>query len=294
MFKGAIVAIVTPFKKGRVDEEALRSLIEMQINNGTDGIVPCGTTGESATLSHEEHDRVIEITIEAVRKRVPVIAGTGSNSTAEALRLTRHAYEAGADAVLMVTPYYNKPTQEGMYQHFQTIAEQVPIPLVLYNVPGRTGANLLPETVWRLSSVPNIVGIKEASGSIKQIMDVIQLCREDFCVLSGDDAVALPVLSLGGSGVISVFSNVAPADMAGMIDAYQAGDMVKARNMHYRMLPLMDALFIETNPIPVKAALAMMKMIDYELRLPLCRMSKTNEEKLEKILSAYGLLTNLD
>jgi 4-hydroxy-tetrahydrodipicolinate synthase len=173
MFKGAIVAIVTPFKKGRVDEEALRSLIEMQINNGTDGIVPCGTTGESATLSHEEHDRVIEITIEAVRKRVPVIAGTGSNSTAEALRLTRHAYEAGADAVLMVTPYYNKPTQEGMYQHFQTIAEQVPIPLVLYNVPGRTGANLLPETVWRLSSVPNIVGIKEASGSIKQIMDVI-------------------------------------------------------------------------------------------------------------------------
>jgi len=290
MFKGAIVAIVTPFKKGRVDEEALRELIEIQINCGTDGIVPCGTTGESATLSHEEHDRVIEITIEAVRKRVPVIAGTGSNSTAEALRLTRHAYEAGADGVLMVCPYYNKPTQEGMYQHFQNIAEAVSIPVILYNVPARTGANLLPETVLRLSEVPNIVGIKEASGSLKQIMDVINLCPEDFCILSGDDAMALPVMAMGGSGVISVFSNIAPADMAGMIDAYQAGDIAKARNLHYRMLSLMDALFIETNPIPVKTALAMMGLIDYELRLPLCRMSKANEDRLAKIISAYGLL----
>ena len=290
MFKGAIVALVTPFKKGRVDEEALRALIEMQISNGTDGIVPCGTTGESATLSHEEHDRVIEITIEAVRKRVPVIAGTGSNSTAEALRLTRHAHVAGADGVLMVTPYYNKPTQEGLYQHFQAIAAEVPIPVILYNVPGRTGGNLLPETVLRLASVPNIVGIKEASGSLKQIMDVIHLCPDDFSVLSGDDAVALPVLAMGGSGVISVFANVAPADMAGMIDAYQAGDMAKARKMHYRMLPLMDALFIETNPIPVKAALAMMGLIDYEFRLPLCRLSQTNEDKLRNILTAYGLL----
>jgi len=290
MFKGAIVALVTPFKKGRVDEEALRALIEMQISNGTDGIVPCGTTGESATLSHEEHDRVIEITIEAVRKRVPVIAGTGSNSTAEALRLTKHAHEAGADGVLMVTPYYNKPTQEGLYQHFQAIAAEVPIPVILYNVPGRTGGNLLPETVLRLASVPNIVGIKEASGSLKQIMDVIHLCPDDFSVLSGDDAVALPVLAMGGSGVVSVFANVAPADMAGMIDAYQAGDMAKARKMHYRMLPLMDALFIETNPIPVKAALAMMGLIDYEFRLPLCRLSQTNEDKLRNIMTAYGLL----
>ena len=290
MFKGAIVAIVTPFKKGRVDEEALRELIEIQINCGTDGIVPCGTTGESATLSHEEHDRVIEITIEAVRKRVPVIAGTGSNSTAEALRLTRHAYEAGADGVLMVCPYYNKPTQEGMYQHFQNIAEAVSIPVILYNVPARTGANLLPETVLRLSKVPNIVGIKEASGSLKQIMDVINLCPSDFGVLSGDDAMALPVMAMGGSGVISVFSNIAPADMAGMIDAYEAGDIAKARNLHYRMLSLMDALFIETNPIPVKTALAMMGLIDYELRLPLCRMSKANEDRLAKIISAYGLL----
>jgi 4-hydroxy-tetrahydrodipicolinate synthase len=290
MFKGAIVALVTPFKKGRVDEEALRALIEMQISNGTDGIVPCGTTGESATLSHEEHDRVIEITIEAVKKRVPVIAGTGSNSTAEALRLTRHAHEAGADGVLMVTPYYNKPTQEGLYQHFRAIAAEVPIPVILYNVPGRTGGNLLPETVLRLASVPNIVGIKEASGSLKQIMDVIHLCPDDFSVLSGDDAVALPVLAMGGSGVVSVFANVAPADMAGMIDAYQAGDMAKARKMHYRMLPLMDALFIETNPIPVKAALAMMGLIDYEFRLPLCRLSQTNEDKLRNIMTAYGLL----
>jgi 4-hydroxy-tetrahydrodipicolinate synthase len=292
MFKGAIVAIVTPFKKGRVDEEALRALIEMQISNGTDGIVPCGTTGESATLSHEEHDRVIEITIEAVRKRVPVIAGTGSNSTAEALRLTRHAYEAGADGALMVTPYYNKPTQEGLYQHFRAIAAEVPIPVILYNVPARTGGNLLPETVARLASVPNIVGIKEASGSLKQIMDVIHLCPDDFSVLSGDDAVALPVLAMGGNGVISVFANVAPADMAGMIDAYEAGDMAKARKMHYRMLPLMDALFIETNPIPVKAALAMMGLIEYEFRLPLCRLLQANEDKLRNILTAYGLLNN--
>lgn len=292
MFKGAIVAIVTPFKKGRVDEEALRALIEMQISKGTDGIVPCGTTGESATLSHEEHDRVIEITIEAVRKRVPVIAGTGSNSTSEAMRLTRHAYEAGADGVLMVTPYYNKPTQEGLYQHFHAIAAEVPIPVILYNVPGRTGGNLLPETVSRLASVPNIVGIKEASGSLKQIMDVIHLCPADFSVLSGDDAVALPVLAMGGSGVISVFANVAPADMAGMIDAYEAGDMAKARKMHYRMLPLMDALFIETNPIPVKAALAMMGLIDYEFRLPLCRLSQANEDKLRNILTSYGLLNS--
>ncbi|MFZ3115691.1 MAG: 4-hydroxy-tetrahydrodipicolinate synthase [Syntrophales bacterium] len=290
MFKGAIVAIVTPFKEGRVDEEALRALIEWQIINGTDGIVPCGTTGESATLSHEEHDRVIEITIDAVRKRVPVIAGTGSNSTAEAIRLTRHAYDAGADGVLVVCPYYNRPTQEGMYQHFKEIAFQVPIPVVLYNVPGRTGVNLLPETVVRLASVPNIVGIKEASGSLKQIMDLIHLCPPDFYVLSGDDFIALPILCLGGKGVISVASNVVPADMAAMIDAYQAGNLTKAREMHYRMLSLMDVLFIETNPIPVKSALAMLGMINDELRLPLSNLSSGNEQKLRNILIGYGLL----
>ena len=290
MFKGAIVAIVTPFKKGKVDEEALRGLIEMQIENGTDGIVPCGTTGESATLSHEEHDRVIEITIDAVKKRVPVIAGTGSNSTEEALRLTRHAYEAGADGVLMVSPYYNRPTQEGMYQHFKTIAENVPVPIVLYNVPSRTGANILPETVLRLSRIPNIVGIKEASGSMKQIMDVIQLCDKDFQILSGDDFIVLPLLALGGSGVISVVSNVVPADMAGMIDAFQEGELQKARELHYKMLPLMDSLFLETNPIPVKAALYMMGKIEYELRLPLCKMSDANYEKLRRVMLNYGLI----
>ncbi len=290
MFKGAIVAIVTPFKEGRVDEEALRALIEWQIINGTDGIVPCGTTGESATLSHAEHDRVIEITIDAVQKRVPVIAGTGSNSTAEAIRLTRHAYDAGADGVLVVCPYYNRPTQEGMYQHFKEIASQVPIPVVLYNVPGRTGVNLLPETVARLAGVPNIVGIKEASGSLKQSMDLIHLCPPDFYVLSGDDFIALPILCLGGKGVVSVASNVVPADMAAMIDAYQTGNLTKAREMHYRMLSLMDALFIETNPVPVKAALAMLGMINDELRLPLSNLSSGNEQKLRNILIDYGLL----
>ncbi len=290
MFRGAIVAIVTPFKEGKVDEETLRALIEWQIEKGTDGIVPCGTTGESATLSHEEHDRVIEITIDAVGKRVPVLAGTGSNSTTEAIRLTKHACDAGADGVLMVTPYYNRPTQEGMFQHYKAIAEEVPIPIILYNVPGRTGANLLPETVMRLSKVSNIVGVKEASGSLKQIMDVIQICEPEFCVLSGDDFIALPTLAMGGKGVISVVSNVAPAEIAAMIDAYAAGDHAGAREIHYRLLRLMDALFIETNPVPVKTALAMMGKINLELRLPLCRMAAANEEKLEKILAHYALL----
>jgi 4-hydroxy-tetrahydrodipicolinate synthase len=293
MFKGAIVAIVTPFKNGKIDEESLRELIEMQIESGTDGIVPCGTTGESATLSHEEHDRVIEITIAAVKNRVPVIAGTGSNSTAEALRLTKHAYEAGADGVLMVCPYYNKPSQEGMFQHFKVIADNVPIPIMLYNIPGRTGINLLPETVQKLSLISNIVGIKEASGSLKQIMDVIHLCGGDFDVLSGDDGIALPIMALGGMGVISVVSNVAPSDMSGMIDAFNAGDIATARELHYKMSSLMDALFIETNPVPVKAALAMMGKIEYELRLPLCKLSSASEIMLRKVLSDYGLIPKL-
>ena len=290
MFSGAIVAIVTPFKKGKVDEEALRRLIEEQIAAGTDGIAPCGTTGESTTLSHEEHDRVIEITIDAARKRVPVIAGTGSNSTAEALRLTRHAWEAGADAALMVCPYYNRPTQEGLYHHYRTIAEEIPIPIIIYNIASRTGVNMLPETLARLAKIPNIVGVKEASGSLKQMSDVIQLCGPDFAVLSGDDIFTLALLAIGGKGVISVISNVAPADMAAMVDAFAAGDLQKARALHYRMSPLIDALFIETNPIPVKAALSLMGKIDYELRLPLCRMLPKNEESLKKAMQAYGLI----
>jgi 4-hydroxy-tetrahydrodipicolinate synthase len=290
MIQGAIVAIVTPFRNGKVDEEALRRLIEEQIMAGTDGIAPCGTTGESTTLSHEEHDRVIEITVDAVKKRVPVIAGTGSNSTAEALRLTKHAWEAGADAALIVCPYYNRPTQEGLYLHYRAIAEEVPVPIIVYNIPGRTGTNMLPETLARLAKIPNIVGVKEASGSIKQMSDVIQLCGADFDVLSGDDIFTLPLLALGGKGVISVISNVVPGDMAGMVDAFAAGDLEKARQLHYRMSPLIDALFIETNPIPVKAALAMMGKIAYELRLPLCRMVEKNEAALKKVMQDYGLI----
>lgn len=290
MFKGAIVALVTPFKNGMVDEEALRELIEFQIENGTDGIVPCGTTGESATLSHEEHDRVVEITVEAVNKRVPVIAGAGSNSTREALRLTRHAYEAGADGALLVTPYYNRPTQEGMYQHYKKIAEEVPIPIIPYNVPTRTGVNLLPETVGRLSKIENIVGIKEATGSLKQASEVIECCDDNFAVLSGDDFTALPVLAIGGRGIISVISNVVPADMAEMIDTFEAGDLSRARGLHYKMLPLMNALFFETNPTPTKAALAMMGKIEYEVRPPLARMSDANYKKLTDVMSGYGLI----
>ena len=290
MFGGAIVAIVTPFKNGLVDEDAFRQLIEEQIAAGTDGIVPCGTTGESTTLSHEEHDRVIEIAIDAVKKRVPVIAGTGSNSTAEALRLTRHAWEAGADGALLVCPYYNRPTQEGLYLHYRTVAEKVPIPIIVYNIPGRTGTNMLPETLARLAKIPNIVGVKEAAGSIKQMSDAIQLCGADFDVLSGDDIFTLPLLALGGKGVISVISNVVPGDMAGMVDAFAAGDLEKARQLHYRMSPLIDALFIETNPIPVKAALAMMGKIAYELRLPLCKMAEKNAAVLKKVMQDYGLI----
>jgi 4-hydroxy-tetrahydrodipicolinate synthase len=291
MFKGAIVAIVTPFRNGNLDEDAFRKLIEFQIANGTNGIVPCGTTGESSTLSHEEHDRVIEIAVDAVRKRVPVIAGTGSNSTAEALRLTKHAYEAGADGALLVCPYYNRPSQEGLYQHFKVIAEGVPIPLVPYNIPGRTGVNMLPETVARLAKIKNIVGIKEASGSLKQMSDVIMLCGEDFDVLSGDDNLTLPLLAQGGKGVISVISNIAPADMAAMVRAYGQGDLAKAQAIHYRMSLLIDALFIETNPVPVKAALAMMGKIEYDVRLPLCRLSEGNYEKLKVAMKNYGLIS---
>ena len=290
MIRGAIVAIVTPFKDGKVDEEALRRLIDEQIANGTDGISPCGTTGESTTLSHEEHDRVIEVTVEAVNKRVPVIAGTGSNSTVEAVRLTKHAWKAGADAALMVCPYYNRPTQEGLYRHYRAIAEEVPIPIVIYNIPGRTGTNLQTETLARLAEIPNIVGVKEASGSLKQMSDVVRLCGPDFSVLSGDDIFTLALMAIGGAGVISVISNVAPRDMAEMVDSFTAGDLSKARMLHHKMSPLIDALFLETNPLPVKAALAMMGKITYELRLPLCRMGEKNEAILKKEMQRYGLI----
>ncbi|MDP3183393.1 MAG: 4-hydroxy-tetrahydrodipicolinate synthase [Desulfobaccales bacterium] len=290
MLKGAIVAIVTPFKKGRLDEEAYRELIEFQIKGGTHGIVPCGTTGESPTLSHEEHKRVVEICIDQVKKRIPVIAGTGSNNTAEALDFTKHAQKAGADVALMITPYYNKPTQEGLYQHFKTIAAATQIPIVVYNVPSRTSVNLLPETVARLAKLRNIVGIKEATGDLKQCSKVLELCGDRFIVLSGDDFTVLPLLAVGGKGVISVTSNVAPKDMAGMCNAFFAGDLNKARKLHFKMWPLMEAMFFETNPAPAKTALKMMGKITGEVRQPLCPMSKANEARLQLVLKNYGLI----
>ena len=290
MFKGSMVAIVTPFKNGKVDEKALGDLIEFQILNGTDGIVPCGTTGESATLSYEEHNRVIEFTIEAVKKRVPVIAGTGSNSTDEAIMLTRHAKKAKADAALLITPYYNKPTQEGLYRHYKKIAEDVDIPLVLYNVPGRTGVNILPQTVARLSEIKNIVAIKEATGSLQQISETIQLCGERIAILSGDDFTALPTYAVGGKGVISVTANIIPKDMSAMWDAFEKGDLKEANRLHYKTFNLHGLMFCETNPIPVKTALSLMGKCTAEFRLPLCPMSDANLEKLKKGLKEYGLI----
>lgn len=290
MFKGAIVAIVTPFKHGKVDEEALRGLIEFQIENGTDAIVPCGTTGESPVLSHEEHDRVIEITVDAVKKRVPVIAGTGSNSTAEAIRLTKHAHEVGAAGALVVCPYYNRPTQEGLYQHYKALAEAVPLPIIVYNIQSRTGVNMNTDTLARLAKIKNIVGVKEASGSLKQMAEVISACGGDFTVLSGDDFFTFPLMCLGGHGIISVVSNIAPGPVAQMVDAFMAGDMKKARELHFKMTPLVDAMFIETNPAPVKAALALMGKIDDEIRLPLVKVSDATRDKVRKAMVDFGLL----
>jgi len=290
MFSGSMTALVTPFRDGEFDEKAYRGLIEFQIGAGTDGLVPCGTTGESATLSHEEHDRVVEACIAAAAGRVPVIAGAGSNSTREALRLTRHAKDAGADAALLITPYYNKPTQEGLYRHFAHVAERVDLPIVLYNVPGRTGVNLLPETVARLAEIPTIVAIKEATADLRQASRIIELCGERIAVISGDDFTVLPLLAIGGTGVISVVSNVAPALMARLVDAFFAGDYRSAREAHYQLLPLSDAMFIETNPIPVKTALALMGKIALEFRLPMCPMSDKNQERLAGVLRAAGLI----
>jgi 4-hydroxy-tetrahydrodipicolinate synthase len=290
MFTGSLVAIVTPFKKGRVDERTLGDLIEFQIANGTDGIVPCGTTGESATLSHEEHNRVIAFTIETVRRRVPVIAGTGSNSTEEAIVLTRHAKQAGADGALLITPYYNKPMQEGLFRHYKAIAEAVDIPIVLYNIPSRTSVNMAPATVARLAGIRNIAAIKEGSGSLQQVSEIIHACGDRITVLSGDDALTLPMLAVGAKGVITVTANIAPADMAAMVDAFAAGRHDDAKRRHYKLYPLFTALFYETNPIPVKEALAMMGKIDGEIRLPLSPMAADSREKLARVMKECGLI----
>jgi len=289
MFKGSIVAIVTPFKNKAVDEKALSELIEWHIKEGTNAIVPCGTTGESATLNYEEHYKVIEITVKTVNKRLPVIAGTGANSTDETIMITRKAKEMGADGALLVTPYYNKPTQEGLYRHYKEVAGAVDIPIVLYNVPGRTAVNMLPQTVARLAEIKNIVAIKEATGDMRQVSDIIRLCGDSITVISGDDFTTLPLLLLGGKGVISVSANVAPRDVAGMIKAWEDGNISEAKRLHYKLEPLNQSMFIETNPIPAKTALSMMGKIQEEFRLPLCPMSNENKDKLKNILINYGL-----
>jgi len=290
MFKGSIVAIVTPFKKGRVDEKAYVDLIEWHIAQGTNAIVPCGTTGESSTLDYKEHFRVIDIAVKAVHKRVPVIAGTGANSTDETVEITKYAKKSGADAVLLVTPYYNKPTQEGLYRHYKTVAEKVDIPIVLYNVPGRTAVNMLPATVARLAEIKNIVAIKEATGDMKQVSEVIRLCGNRITVISGDDFTTLTLMALGGKGVISVSANVMPKEVSKMCSLMLKGQYDKAREMHYKLEPLNAAMFIETNPIPAKTALAMMGKIQEEFRLPLCEMAPANREKLKKVLADLKLI----
>jgi 4-hydroxy-tetrahydrodipicolinate synthase len=290
MFSGAFTAIVTPFKDGRVDEPRLRELIRFGIDGGVSGFVPCGTTGESPTLSHEEHNRVIEFTVKEAAGQVKVIAGTGSNSTEEALSLTRHAKRVGANAALMVAPYYNKPTQEGLYQHYKTVAEAVDIPVVVYNIQGRTAVNIENATMQRLARIPNVVGVKEASGSILQMSEVIRLCGPDFDVLSGDDQMTFPLMALGGKGVISTVSNIIPDKMSTLVKHMLEGRVEQARALHFEIYELCQAMFIETNPIPVKAALGLMGKIEPEFRLPLCPPSESNLTKLKGVLETYGLL----
>jgi len=290
MFKGSIVAIVTPFKDGRLDEKAYCDLIEWHIKEGTNGIVPVGTTGESSTLDYDEHYRVIEIAVKTVNKRIPVIAGTGANATHETVKMTKKAKELGADGALLVCPYYNKPTQEGIYRHYKTVAEAVELPLVLYNVPGRTALNIMPATVARLAEIENIVAVKEATGDMKQASEIIRLCGDRISVLSGDDFTTFALMMLGGTGAISVTANVMPGAAAEMFAFIQKGMIDDARAVHYRLEPLNAAMFIETNPIPVKTALAMMGKIREEFRLPLCEMAEANRKKLADVLKGYNLI----
>ena len=291
MFSGAIVAMVTPFREGKVDEKAYRNLINFVIQGGVRGIVPCGTTGESATLSHKEHEHVIDITVDEVGKRVPVIAGTGSNSTTEAIRLTKHARDARADAALLITPYYNKPTQKGLYEHYKAVAKACDIPQILYNVPGRTGVNMSTETVVELSKIDNIVGIKEASGDLVKCSQIVRDTADDFCVLSGEDALNYPILTVGGVGAISVTANILPDKLSAMCKAWDARDVKKAQKLHLDLLDINQALFIETNPIPVKTALAMMGKVKEEFKLPLCPMTEANKKRLAEVLKRYGCVS---
>ena len=289
-FKGVVTAIVTPFKNGKVDEEALRRHIRFQIEGGVNGIVPCGTTGESPTLSHEEHNLVVSIAVEEAAGRVAVLAGAGSNSTAEAVFLATHAQKAGADGLLAVTPYYNKPTPEGLFLHYKTVAEAVDLPIMLYNIPGRCGLNILPETIAKLAEIPGVAGVKEATGDLGQMIRTIELCGPDFLVTSGDDGLTLPLLAVGGGGVISVASNIIPGPMVEMYKAWEAGDPQKTRELFFKMLPLFKALFVESNPMPIKAALGLMGRMEAETRLPMCPVKPATLDILKPLLKQWGLI----
>ena len=284
MFSGAFTALITPFKNGEVDGEALADLAEFQIRQGVNGLVPCGTTGETPALTEEEDRLVVETAVHVSGGQVPVIAGTGSNSTGMAIKYTKMAEKAGADGSLQVAPYYNKPTQEGLFRHFAAIAENTSLPLILYNIPSRTSVTLSAETVARLAELPNIVGIKDSTLSVSMVSDVRRLCGEEFAILSGDDPMTLPVMSLGGNGVISVASNVAPAAVSDMVEALNSGDWYRGSELHYDLLPLFRALFLETNPIPVKAAASLLGLCSDEMRLPLVPMSGENLRKLQEIM----------
>jgi 4-hydroxy-tetrahydrodipicolinate synthase len=289
--KGVYTALITPFKNGTIDEEGLGRLIEFQLQGGVDGIVPCGTTGEASTLSYEEHERVIELTVKFVNGKIPVIAGTGSNSTLETVELTAKAKKLGTDMVLLVAPYYNRPTQEGLYGHFKKVAENVDIPIVLYNIPTRTGVNMLPELVARLAEIPNIVAIKEASGSLQQVADIYRLTKGRFTILSGDDNIFLPMMALGARGVISVLSNILPQKLKMLSKAFlDEKDIEKARTLHMELMPLFQAMFVEVNPVPVKESLYYMGLVEKELRLPLVLLTDKNREYLKGVLREFGLL----
>jgi 4-hydroxy-tetrahydrodipicolinate synthase len=292
MWNGCLTALVTPFRGGAIDEVALERLVEAQIAGGVQGIVPCGSTGESATLTHDEHIAVVKAVVRCARGRLPIIAGTGSNSTAEAVRLTCAAEQAGAAGALLISPYYNKPTQDGIYHHYAAVAEATKLPIIVYNIPGRTGSNILPETVARLSRVPGVVGVKEASGSIQQVIEIIAASEPDFAVWAGDDVMTLPVMAAGGIGVISVTSNVAPQRMVDLTTALRAGDLASARGRMHELLPLVRALTMrfEVNPIPVKTAVALMGRCAEEFRMPLTCMGAANREQLSRVLREYDLL----
>ena len=288
MFTGSIVAMVTPFKDGVVDYDKLEELVEYHIENGTNGIIPCGTTGESPTLTHKEHGEVVDKVIEKANGRIPVIAGTGSNNTSEALSLTKHAKKTGADGSLIITPYYNKPTQQGLYEHYKAILEEVDIPIIIYNVPSRTGVSITPETVARLYEFNNIAAIKEATGDIDQASQILSLC--DITVLSGDDSLTLPLMSVGGKGVVSVVANILPRKVSEMVSCFLNGEFEKSQKLHKSLFPICKAMFIETNPIPVKTAMKLLGRLNGEMRLPLCKMSDGNVKQLKKILEEYGLI----